>query len=351
MNRLGYAAATIAMWSVVFGFVSAAAQAKPFYEGKTLRLIISSAPGGGVDLRGRLFSRHVVKHLPGNPEVIAQNMPGAGGMRARNYLYNIAKADGLTIAEIIRGTALQEAIGEPAVRYKADKFNWLGNLTTGAPICPVRIDRGGKNLKEAIKRSATSQLRNAETYAGSTGAMIARLLKKFTGLNLKVVAGYKGAAAINLAIERGEADMRCGLVWSSAKASKRHWFKRLGSQNPLVSILVQTSPTRLPDLSDVPTLVELAPDASWKAVAEVVTSTYQNAYPILAPPGIRKELVKILRDAFWATVHDPEYLAEAKRTGFLDDVPFRGEKVQELIQNLLSIPEEPRRYLRTLTGK
>ncbi|MBM2806133.1 MAG: family tricarboxylate transporter, receptor protein, partial [Deltaproteobacteria bacterium] len=164
---------------------SALAQTEPFYKGKTLRIIVGSPPGAGNDLRTRLFARHAPKHLPGKPDIVVENMGSAGGQIARNYLYNVAKADGLTIAQIIRGTAFQEAIGAPEVKYKADRFHWLGNLTADAAVCMVRIDRGGRTLKETIQRAVDNQLRNAESSSSSPGAVIALLLKEFTGLNLK----------------------------------------------------------------------------------------------------------------------------------------------------------------------
>jgi tripartite-type tricarboxylate transporter receptor subunit TctC len=327
---------------------TALSQSDSFYKGKTLQIVVASATGAGNDLRTRLFARHAPRYIPGKPDIVVQNMPGAGGLRARNYLYNIAKPDGLTIAQILRGTAFQEAIGDPEVRYKSDRFHWIGNLTTGAAVCIVRMDRGGRNLKEAIDRSANNQLRNAESGNTSTGAVIAVLVKEFTGLNLKVVTGYSGGSAIDLAIERGEADMRCGLVWSSAKARHGDWFKRLGSKEPFAAVLVQISENRLRDLADVPTLVELAPDSSWRGVAEAITFTYENAYPMLAPPEVPNQVAEILRKAFWATVHDPEYNAEGKKMGFVDDEPLPGEKVQKMIKQILDIPDESKARLRKL---
>jgi tripartite-type tricarboxylate transporter receptor subunit TctC len=277
-------------------------------------------------------------------------MPGGGGLRARNYLYNVVKPDGLTIAQILRGTELQEAVGDPGVKYKADRFHWIGNLTTGDAICVVRIDRGGNTLQEAIKRASQSPLRNAESGGSSIGAVAALLVKQFTGLNLNVVAGYEGGSAIDLAIERGEADMRCGLIWSSAKARHADWFKQLGSKNPFAAVIVQIAENRLPELPEVPTLLELAPDRSWRAVAEGITFTYENAYPMLGPPGLPDGVVKILRKAFWDTVSDPEYIAESKKAGFADDQPVSGEKVQRTVKQILDIPEEGKARLRKLLG-
>ena len=319
---------------------SAQAQTKPFYEGKIIRIIVGSGPGGGNDIRTRLFSRHAPRHIAGKPQMIVENMGGGGGLRARNYLYKIAKPDGLTIAEIIRGTGLQDAINEPAAHFKADKFNWIGNLTVAQAICIGRIDRVGKNLKEAIKRSKKTQLRNAESSASSTGAAAGKLVRKFTGMDTRLVVGYRGGARIDLALQKGEADMRCGFVWGSAKTRKKHWFKRLGAKKPFASVLVQIATKRHHELSDIPTLMELAPTKSWRAVAEMLTLTYRNAYPLLAPPGVPKRLVKILRDAFWATVNDPQYLTDARKIGYLDDVPLRGEEVQALINKILSASKE-----------
>jgi tripartite-type tricarboxylate transporter receptor subunit TctC len=340
----------VVLFSLLLAASDAPAQSDGFYKGKTLHIYVGSGPGAGNDLKTRIFARHAPKHLPGNPSIVVENMPGGGGLRARNYLYNVVKPDGLSIAQIVRGTEFQEAVGDPGVKYKADRFHWIGNLTTGDAICVVRIDRGGNTLQEAIKRSAQGPLRNAESGASSIGAVAALLVREFTGLNLNVVAGYAGGSAIDLAIERGEADMRCGLIWSSAKARHANWFKELGSNKPFAAVLVQIAEKRLPELSGVPTLLELAPDRSWKAVAEAITFTYENAYPMLGPPGLPDNVVTILRKAFWATVNDREYIAESKKAGFTDDQPVEGEKVQRTVKQILDISDEAKTRLRKLLG-
>jgi hypothetical protein len=144
--------------------------------------------------------------------------------------------------------------------------------------------------------------------------------------------------------------MRCGVIWSSARARHADWFKEVGSKKPFAAVIVQTAEKRRADLPDVSTLIELAPDPSWRAVAETITFTYENAYPMLAPPGIPDGLVKILRKAFWDTVHDPEYLSDAKKTGFGEDEPLRGEKVQSNVNHILNTPVEAKTRLRKLLG-
>jgi tripartite-type tricarboxylate transporter receptor subunit TctC len=349
MRKTVFAALFIFMLGSLGGG-SAVAQTEGFYKGKNLLIIVASGPGAGNDLQTRIFARHAPKYLPGNPNIIVENMPGAGGLRARNHLYNLVKPDGFTIAQILRGTELQEAIGDPNVKYKSDRFNWLGNLTTGDAICAARIDRAGLTLEEAAKRSAANPLRNAESGTTSIGAVAALLIKEFAGVNLNVVTGYSGGSAIDLAIERGEADMRCGLIWSSAKARHSDWFKQLGAKKPFATVLVQIADKRLPELADVPTLVELAPDPTWRAVAETITFTYENAYPMLAPPGMADPLVKMLRKAFWDTVQDPQYIAESKKAGFADNEPLPGDRVQAVATRILAVPDEAKTRLKKLLG-
>lgn len=339
----------MALLAAVFTTRSVFAQGD-FYKGKNLQIIVASGPGAGNDLKTRIFARHASKHLPGNPNIIVENMPGAGGLRARNHLYNLVKPDGFTIAQIVRGTEFQEMVGDPGVKYKSDRFHWLGNLTTGEAICALRIDRGGTTLEEAIKRSAITPLRDAESGAASIGAVVALLVKEFTGLKVNVVSGYSGGSAIDLAIEKGEADMRCGLVWSSAKARHAAWFRELGAKKPFASVIVQISEKRLPELSNVPTLIELASDNSWRAVAEAVTFTYENAYPMLGPPGLSQNVVNMLRKAFWQTVKDPEYVAESEKSGFTGDEPVAGDKVQKTVKQILSVSDEARSRIKKVLG-
>ena len=342
--------ATIVVCAAVIVSASAFAQTEGFYKGKTLQIIVASGPGAGNDIQTRIFARHAARFLPGNPNIIVENMAGAGGVRARNHVYNLVKPDGLTIAQIIRGTELQEAVGDPAVKYKSDRFNWLGNLSTGDAVCVARIDRAGLTLQEAVKRSAGNPLRNAESGNTTIGAVAALLIKEFTGISLNVVAGYPGGSAMDLAIERGEADMRCGLIWSSAKARHSDWFKQLGAKKPFASVLAQIADKRIPELGDVPTLVELAPDPTWRAVAETITFTYENAYPMLAPPGMPEPLVKMLRKAFWDTVQDPQYIADAKKAGFGDNEPLPGERVEGVVKRILDISDDAKSRLRKLLG-
>ena len=330
---------------VCHGLDPVRAQTKPFYEGKTLRIIVGTAPGAGNDIKTRQFARHLAKHLPGNPSIIVENMPGGGGLRARNYLYKLAEPDGLTIAEILRGTALQEAINQTGVRFKADKFHWIGNLTTATSICLGRTDRVGANLDEAIQRSKKKPFWLGEQGRDTAGAAEGKLLRKFTGLRLKVVTGYRGAGAIDLAVVKGESDLRCGFAWASAKARHKQWFKELGSAEPFATLLMQTATTRNPDLPNIPTLRELAPNKVWKGVASMLSLEYRNAYPILAPPAMPENLVKLLRQAFWATVNDPEYIADARQHGFVDDEPLRGEEVQKIVEQILTVPEESKKLM------
>jgi len=348
--KLNILIAVVVAFGAVLISAPAFAQTDGFYKGKTLQIIVASGPGAGNDIQTRIFARHAPRYLPGNPNVIVENMAGAGGLRARNHVYNLVKPDGLTIAQIIRGTELQEAVGDPGVKYKSDRFNWLGNLSTGDAVCVARIDRAGTNLQEAVKRSAAGALRNAESGNTTIGAVAALLVKEFSALNLIVVSGYPGGSAMDLAIERGEADMRCGLIWSSAKARHADWFKQLGSKKPFASVLVQIADKRLPELGDVPTLVELAPDPTWRAVAETITFTYENAYPMLAPPGMAEPLVKMLRKAFWDTVQDPQYIADAKKAGFGDNEPLPGERVEGVVKRILDISDDAKSRLRKLLG-
>jgi tripartite-type tricarboxylate transporter receptor subunit TctC len=317
-----------------------------FYRGKQINLIVGYGPGGGYDVYARVLGRHLGHHLPGNPTVVVQNMPGAGSLRAVNYLYNVAPKDGTTIAHFARNMPLMGMLGSnPNVQFDARKLSWLGSSSSfanDAYILIVRTDAPVKTIEEA-RRSGGEPLVLGGTAEGATGNDVPIILRDTIGLNVKQVVGYPDSGALYLAIERGEVQGRITDL-SSVKTIKPDWLK----PNSGFHVLVQFArATRHQDFPDVPTARELARNEQARALIELTEIPYQLARPFAAPPGVPPDRAKALQDAFMATHKDPAYLAEAARLN-IDVSPMSAEEVVHALHRLEKAPPQLLDYLKKL---
>jgi tripartite-type tricarboxylate transporter receptor subunit TctC len=311
---------------------SAAYAADPvtdFYAGRTLQLVIGYAPGGGYDIYARALARYMARHIPGNPSIVVQNMPGAGSIKAANYLYNIAPKDGSAFGGFSRGAFLDPLLGRgEGVQYVAAKYGWLGSISNEVGVCAFRSDSG----------IATWQDMKSKPYViGSTGAgadsdVFPIVLRKMFGLPMKVVTGYRSAADVVLAITRKEVDGRCGWSWSSLMAWNKDMF-----QSKAITVALQLASQKLAELPDTPSIVEVARDADQQAALKLILSRQMIARPYVAPPGIPPERLNALRQAFDATMKDPEFLAEAQRQD-LEVRPLSGTEAAALINEIYASP-------------
>jgi tripartite-type tricarboxylate transporter receptor subunit TctC len=331
-------AAVLAFVAVMIG----AATAQEFYSGKQIKIIVSSASGGGYDQYARMLSRHMPKHIPGNPVMIVVNMPGAGGLTAANHLFNIAEKDGTVIGTLNRYTAVMPLLGVEQARFKTEEFNWLGTTASysdNSYFMFVRADLPHKNIAD---------LRNPDMALniGVTGTDVPAILKEALGLNFKIVTGYKSHDELMMAVERGELDGNTD-GYISLKATRPDWFERR-----FIRPMIQFGRVdRLPDLADVPTARELARTAEDRALIEFAEAPLLMARPFAAPPGVPKERVEILRSAFMKTMTDPDYLADVK-TQKTEHSPTDGAAVQALVRELAKAPPAViKRYLNALGGK
>jgi tripartite-type tricarboxylate transporter receptor subunit TctC len=310
---------------------SAAAQTEtPFYAGKRITVIEGYEPGGSYDQYARLLIRFMGNHIPGKPLFVAQNMLGAGTRVAANYLYNAAPKDGTVLGVLDQDLPLDQAMGEPDVKFDVRQFNWLGNMIVMNNTLVSWYTSGVRTFDDARKKSILI----GGPGGPSPAVYYPRAANAFLGAKFQIITGYANATEMNLAMERGEVQGRGSNSWQSWKQLKPDWLR-----DHKISILFQVGFRREPDLPDVPLMTELATSPENRAPLELLSSPISFARTIVTPPGVPAERVKLLRDAFAETVKDPELLAEAQKEG-LAIQPLLGEPLQKTIEAALDSPPE-----------
>jgi tripartite-type tricarboxylate transporter receptor subunit TctC len=334
-SRLAYALAALAAFAMSPS--GATAQSDHDFKGKTIRLIIGTSTGGGVDLYARLVAQFLGKHLPGEPTVIPQNMPGASSLIAANYIYNAAKPDGLTLGALQGGVFFDQVLGRDTVKFDFGKFTWIGSPERLEAQLYMRADSPYKTLEDV--RRATEAPRCGGAGTGATGYFVPKILEETLGLKFKTVTGYQSGGEIDIAVERGELHCRAYDIGSFVgREPTRTWFK-----NGFVKSLIQTGRKRDARLGDVPTLYELmdkqkTPD-SLRRMATVVLSSGGFGRPMLAPPGMAPDLARTIRDSYAKMLKDPEFIAEVKKRRY-DLEPVSWEEMQSLAKEVTSQPPE-----------
>jgi tripartite-type tricarboxylate transporter receptor subunit TctC len=321
-----------------------------FYAGKRINLIVGYGPGGGYDLAARLVARHIGRFIPGEPSVVVQNMLGAGSLRAANYLFLNAPKDGATIGAIGSDVALIGLVGANAgVRFDPRAFTWLGSSSSFADdayVLLARADAAAPSL-EAARHPDGPALVLGGTGEGSRDADVPKILRDALGLHIKQVLGYPDSPSLFLAVERGEIEGRT-FDFSSIKAARPLWLR----PNSGFNILLQFArTTRHPELSQVPTARELAPNDEARALIEFAEAPLlAMARPFAAPPGIAKDRAEALRAAFIAVHHDPAFLEEAAKYG-LDISPVSAADLARAIERLANAPPAVLAYMRGLLAR
>jgi tripartite-type tricarboxylate transporter receptor subunit TctC len=311
--------------------ITATGHADEFYAGKTINLIIGGNPGGGYDIYARTLGRHLASHLPGSPDIVPMNMPGAGSAKAASYLYTISPKDGSEIGAIYPGAVMDPLLGKyHSLSYDPSKFQYLGTLDSGSRVCITYNTSMTKTYEDAQNRKTVL----GASQAGGSTRDYAYMLNKLTGTKFDIVSGYKGSVDILLAMERGEIEGMCGYDWSSLKSQRPDWIR-----DKKVNILLQVGINPEPTLTEqgVPTLWKFIHSPEDRKVAELIVSQQLFGRPYLAPPGTPADRVKALRDAFSATVKDQAFLADAKTT-HVDIAPLSGERIQAVIEGLFASP-------------
>jgi tripartite-type tricarboxylate transporter receptor subunit TctC len=310
--------------------VLSAAPADDFYKGKQVILIMSTDAGGGYAAYANALAPYLSAHIPGRPRIVVQYMPGAGGIRAMNYLYSAAPKDGTRIAMVHAMSPYAPLFGVEAAKYDPRKMNWLGSLDNSSGMCVAWAASGIKTWQDMFDK----EFLVGSSGAGSQMETLPLMVNKLFGTKIKVISGYKGGNEVFLAMERGEVHGRCGSIVSSITSTRPDWF-------PQKKIVVpfQIALERSPEFPDVPALGELAKDQKTKQVLELVVSHMAMDKPFLMPPGVPEDRVSVMRKAFEDAVSDPAFIAEAQRER-VEIHPVTAERVRQVLDRAYAMPSD-----------
>jgi tripartite-type tricarboxylate transporter receptor subunit TctC len=317
-------------------------QAQPageFFKGKSLRFTVVYEPGGTYDLYSRLVIAHLPKHIPGNPTIVIQYMPGAGGLVGTLNLYEKAEPDGTQLGMLPRDIAINQMLHPQQARYDARRFNWIGRISSYTGVMFV-MSRTGVKTADDLRRIAVV----AGSWGNATDSFFTpTLLNALGGTRFKIVTGYRGAADVDLAIERGEADTRVA-SWTALKTTRGEWL----SEGKIV-VPFQTGLKRHPDLPQLPLISDLATTDEGHRILDAMNSDSSIGWNVVAPPGVPQDRVALLRTAFDATMKDPDFLADARKQG-LEIVPGTGAEVEQIVVDTLATPAAAVSRLEAIIG-
>ena len=300
-----------------------------FYEGKTIRVIVGLAAGGGYDVYARTIARHLGKHIPGNPSISVENMTGAGSLISANHIYKVAKPDGLTIAHFIGGLFLHQLLGKAGIEFDAPKFEFVGTPMQDNFVLGVAKSTGVTDVEKWL---ASKQVVKFGGIASGTGSDdVPNILKATIGLPLQLVTGYKGTSEIRLAFNGGEVS-GVSISWESAKST---WRKEVESGD--MTIVLQGNTKSHPELTKIPVSINFAKTDEAKRLMQIVLQAHGPAVrPFVLPPRTPKDRVQILRKGFIDTMKDPEFLAETKKAN-LDINPTDGATLEQNVREILKL--------------
>lgn len=323
-------AATMIAVSVMPGFASAQ-QGESYFKGKTLTIAVAGTAGSGLDTGARMISRYIGKYLPGNAGVRVELMPGAGGVRALEYLYSVAPKDGTYIGAFATGPILEPLISGRAVKYKTSDFTAVGAIESDVSFCVT----GEKSAIKTIEDARTREVTLAGTGAASSTDIFPIVLNATMGTKFRVISGYIGTQETVMAVERGEVDGRCGWSWSSILSSKPDWLR-----DKKLNFLVQLGLEKHPDVKDAPLALDLIPDEAGRQMLRVLVAPQKITRPYLAPPGLPAERAADIRGAFMSAMNDDELRAEFLKVVGDKPSPTSGEDMQKIIDEIYATPPD-----------
>jgi len=299
-----------------------------FYKGKTIELDIGLSVGGAYDAYARMLARHMGKYIPGNPAIVPKTVEGAGSMRLANSLYNAAPRDGTVFGIINRSTPFEPILANKGAQFDATRFGWIGSANNEVSVCVAWHTSGIASFEDARLRAlvvgATGP--SADTY------QFPKIANAVLGTRFKIVSGYPGGNEVDLAMQRGEVEGRCGWSWTSVKGLHQAWLDRKE-----INIIFQMGLAKHADLPQVPLAIDLADNEDDRAILRLVFARQVMAWPFLAPPGTPADRLQALRAAFMQTMQDKDVLAEAEKAG-LDIAPVKGEDIETLVRQIYATP-------------
>ena len=346
MTLLSRCAATVlaGLGALVSGGLPSEAEAQSaeaFYKSHPLTIVIGFTPGGGYDLYGRTVGRHISKYLPGNPNVIPQNMPGAGSLKAINFLYNNAPKDGSTIGTFSRGIPMEPLMGNQEARFDPLKLIWIGSPSQETNVVFAWHTTPFKTMDDL----KSQEMIVASTGQGADTATFPLLLADIFKVKVKVVTGYPGAAETLLAVERGEVHGLGGLSWGYVKSARPSWIK----ENK-INVILQFAREKNEELKTVPMATDLVKDAGDRQLLDMFVSRLVMAWPLAAPPDVPKDRIQALRTALAATMKDKDFLAEAEKQN-MDVAPVSGEEIETLLKRIYASPPDVVARAREITER
>jgi len=325
MNRTAFAF-VLAGAALALAAPARAQSVEDFYRGKTINILVGFSGGGGYDQYARLLGRHIGRHIPGNPAVTVQNMPGAGSLKATQNVYAVAPKDGLTLATISRGMLTEPLLS--GANFDAAKLTWLGSITSETSVCATWKTSQVKTWDDMFVREFSL----GGNALGDDTASFALIMRNVFGAKVKLVTGYPGGNDIDLAMERQEVQGRCGWSWSSVKATHPSWLPE-----KKFNTLFQMGLSKHPELPHTPLIMDLAKTDEDRAIFRLIFGRQVMAWPFLVPPGVPQDRVEALRTAFTATMHDKDFLADAAKAKF-EIRSVTGVAIQELVQDIYTTP-------------
>ncbi len=325
---------------------SATAVGEEFYKGKIIRFVVGFPPGGGYDTYTRAVARHIGKYIPGNPTPIVQNM-GAGSPIAANSIYNRARPDGLTVGVWSSGRVLRQALGDRSVKFKGDKFGWIGAPGRGYPACGIMAFTGLKTLKDIL--NSKKPIKMGGSRPGNSPSDLPRILNLTLGTRFKVIPGYRGVPRILIAMQRRKVDGACW-GWEGMRGVSGRSMLDAKGDDKLIPFLVTHGNPQDPEVKDLPRLTEVIKGKENLAILKAWLSQFNFQRPFSLPPGTPKGQLSILRKAFKATLKDPQFLAEAKKSKLIIDY-VSGEEIEKFVDQILAISPKTKKSLQFLIVK
>jgi tripartite-type tricarboxylate transporter receptor subunit TctC len=341
LGRIRVAIATMAAFAAFAGSAAKAQSAAEFYRGKSIDLDIGYSVGGGYDLYARLLARHLGQHIPGNPTIVPKNMEGAASLRLANYLYSAAPRDGTVIGAISRGAAFDPLLNENGAQFDASKFSWIGSANNEVSVCVALQSSGITSFNDVLTKTLTI----GSTGVGDDTYQFPALMNAVLGTKFKIVTGYPGGNDITLALERGEVQGRCGWSWSSIVATRKDWIT-----GKKITVLVQMSLSKHPDLPDVPLVMDSAKTNEQRQIFKLIFARQVMGRPFAAPPGMPADRVAALRTAFTETMKDKAFLDDAAQSKF-EINPVGGEELDALVKDVYQTPADVTKKVAAILGQ